>query len=110
MTKAVYNEYSETVRQQPQNYLLTSKAAGGRWMLDSDPEADIELMLATARTLGIGVNKYISGRGLAALVNARYKVFLFRAHRYKFPPPPTKHIGWTESNWITYIDKNGVWL
>jgi hypothetical protein len=38
------------------------------------------------------------------------KVELYRAGKYLFPPPPVCHVGWTERNWIDYIDAHGKWV
>jgi len=35
---------------------------------------------------------------------------LYRAGRYKMPPPPVCPVGWTEDHWIDYIEECGVWL
>lgn len=37
------------------------------------------------------------------------KIQMYKLGQYKFPPPPVTPIRWTTTNWITYIDRFGIW-
>jgi len=37
------------------------------------------------------------------------KLRMYRDHLYYFTVPPVCHASWTEQDWITFIDKHGVW-
>lgn len=39
----------------------------------------------------------------------RTKVELYRAGAYSFPVPPVCPVGWSEQNWIDFIDSRGRW-
>lgn len=38
------------------------------------------------------------------------KVELYRAGKYRFPPPPVSHVYWDEAAWIRYVDRFGTWI
>jgi hypothetical protein len=37
------------------------------------------------------------------------KLTRFREGRYSFPAPPVTTTYWTEKDWISFIDKHGIW-
>lgn len=43
-------------------------------------------------------------------MSAADKVAKLRAGHYLMPVPPVCPVGWSEQNWIDFIDNRGVWL
>lgn len=43
-------------------------------------------------------------------MSAADKRALYDAGRYLTPVPPVCHIGWSDQNWIDFIDSHGKWL
>lgn len=55
----------------------------------------------------------LSDEAYAARVTRKAEVAKLRKYRegaYAFPPPPVPHDGWSEADWVRYIDMNGRWL
>lgn len=38
------------------------------------------------------------------------KIILYTNHKYKFPPPSVCCAGWSDYDWIKYIDECGEWI
>lgn len=38
------------------------------------------------------------------------KLALYLAGHYLVPVPPVCHVGWTDKNWMDFIDSHGKWL
>ena len=38
------------------------------------------------------------------------KLFLYKQGSYKFDPPPVYHGGWSDEDWIKWIDGHGEWI
>ncbi len=51
-----------------------------------------------AKACGVTVERY------------RQLVELYRAGKYRFPPPPVYHGNWDESAWIRFVNRNGQWI
>jgi len=63
----VFNQYSQTIRQVPQNYIIASNQKG-YWMLDFDLSADKELVLRVCEALFTYENRYCTGIELLSKV------------------------------------------
>jgi hypothetical protein len=55
--KLRYENYSDTIRQMPQNYLIASKKCN-RWLCEPDLEVDVNLAVIVFKSLLIYENKY----------------------------------------------------
>lgn len=71
MKKIVYCKFSKTLRQQPQNYLIAFLQCG-RWVMDPDLAADLDVVIKTTVALMKFENKYEkeeNGESLADRIN-----------------------------------------
>jgi hypothetical protein len=67
----VYDSYSDTIRQMPENYLIAERTVGSRWVTDTDGAADKELATKVFLALFEFENKYArNGQELVDRINA----------------------------------------
>lgn len=60
MTTFIYNEYSESIRQMPQNYLIAHKS-NHAWKCEPDLAADMDFATKVFRTINHShANKYLA--------------------------------------------------
>jgi len=64
----VYCDFSDTIRQMPQNHLIAHKAIN-KWICDPDLAADIKLATKVFKALFIFDNKYGDGENLINYIN-----------------------------------------
>ncbi len=67
-------------------------------------------VIVTGRTKADYVNDAIQDAIAIDRLTDDEKRGLYRAGKYAFNPPPVPHLGWSETDWINYIDHHGRWL
>lgn len=96
----VFCEYSDTIRQKPQNYCIAVKN-NDRWIIDHDMAADHNLILRVTKALFVYENKYSNGLELLSKITPNDDFNLMNKLDEK-----SKENGWDDFNDVVYNSEN----